>query len=145
MTQVATVGAASSTPSLYASTPTKPADQSLTADDFLQLLVTQLKNQDPSQPMDSAAMVQQTTELGMMQELSSVQTDTDSSLTLQMQTTAAGLIGKTVNYLDNDGDTASGVVSSVSFSGSSPTVSVDGKTLGLGNILGITSDSAPAS
>jgi flagellar basal-body rod modification protein FlgD len=109
------------------------------AQDFMQLLVTQLQNQDPTQPMDSSEMVQQTTELGMMQELSSVQSDTDASFALQMQTAAANLIGKTVSYNDTNGDPTSGVVSSVAFSGNTPTVTVNGTTIDLASVLGVTS------
>jgi flagellar basal-body rod modification protein FlgD len=125
------------TPSLYASQPTSAPQQTLTAADFMQLLVTQLQNQDPSQPMDSAAMVQQTTELGMMQEMSSVQTNTSSSVTLQMQTVAADLIGKAIGYIDDAGNSNSGVVTGVSFSGSVPTVSVNGSTVNLSDISSV--------
>lgn len=143
MTIVNPVGSApASTPSLYATQPTSAPEQTLTAQDFMQLLVTQLENQDPTQPMDSAAMVQQTTELGMMQEMSSVQTNTTSSVTLQSQAIAADLMGKTITYTDAAGASASGVVSAVTFAGTAPTVTVNGATVGLGNILGVTQTSA---
>ncbi|MDQ1583932.1 MAG: flagellar basal-body rod modification protein FlgD [Microbacteriaceae bacterium] len=111
----------------------------MTAQDFMQLLITQLQNQDPTQPMDSAAMVQQTTELGMMQELSSVQSNTDSSYALQMQTAAADLIGKTVTYNTANGVSTSGVVSSVSFNSATPSVTVNGGSIDLSRVLGISS------
>ena len=104
----------------------------------MQLLVTQLQNQDPSSPMSSTGMVQQTTELGMMQEMSGVQSDTDSSLALQMQSAAAALLGNTVSYQQSDGSITSGVVSGVSFSGSAPTVTVNGSTVALADISGVT-------
>lgn len=138
MTIVNPVGSPSSAPAAYAPQPASGSGQTLTAQDFMQLLVTQLENQDPTQPMDSAAMVQQTTELGMMQEMSSVQANTTSSVTLQAQSIAADLIGRTISYTDAGGTVASGVVSGVSFSGAAPTVTVNGSTLGLSSILGIT-------
>lgn len=126
-----------STTSLWATQPTRVPHQSLTADDFMQLLVTQLKNQDPSQPMDSAAMVQQTTQLGMMQQMTALGASSNTALNLQMQTAAADLIGKTVSYNDVAGQPRTGVVTGVSFSGATPTVSVDGGTFPLSGILGI--------
>ena len=138
MTLVNPVGPAQpSAPSLYASAPATVPHQSLTAGDFMNLLVTQLKNQDPSHPMDSSQMVQQTTQLGMMQEMSSVQSNTNSSLALQSQTAAADLIGKTVSYTDIAGKAASGVVTAVTFAGGAPTVSVNGTTIGLSGVLGV--------
>jgi flagellar basal-body rod modification protein FlgD len=103
----------------------------------MNLLVTQLKNQDPSKPMDSSQMVQQTTELGMMQEMSSVQTNTNASLALQLQGAASDLIGKTVSYTDIGGNAASGVVTGVTFSSGTPTVSVNGTTIRLSGVLGV--------
>jgi flagellar basal-body rod modification protein FlgD len=136
---VESVGSASTPTSLYSPPATAQPSQTMTAQDFMQLLIAQLKNQDPSQPMDSAAMVQQTTELGMMQSLSSVQSNTDSSYLLQMQTAAADLIGKTVTYNDASGVSTSGLVSSVSFHGSTPTVTVNGGDIDLSRVLGISS------
>lgn len=138
MTMVNPVGSAQpSAPSLYATQPASAPHQTMTPQDFMQLLVTQLKNQDPSQPMNSSEMVQQTTELGMMQEMSSVQTNTDSSLALQMQTAAADLIGKTVGYTDAAGAAASGVVTGVSFAGSTTSVSVNGTSIKLSGVTGV--------
>jgi flagellar basal-body rod modification protein FlgD len=136
VTPVSTPDPASTT-ALWSTQPTRTPHQSLTADDFMQLLVTQLKNQDPSQPMDSAAMVQQTTQLGMMQQMTALGASSNTALSLQMQTAAADLIGKTVDYNDASGQPHTGVVTGVSFSGATPTVSVDGGTFPLSGILGI--------
>ena len=126
-----------STTSLWSTQPTRTPHQSLTADDFMNLLVTQLQNQDPSSPMDSAAMVQQTTQLGMMQQMTALGSSSNTALNLQMQTAAADLIGKTVSYNDLAGKPLTGVVTGVSFSGATPTVSVNGGTFPLSGILGV--------
>lgn len=140
MSMVDSVGSTTSpTPtSLYATPETSVPDQTLSTQDFMNLLIAQLQNQDPTQPMDSSEMVQQTTELGMMQELTQVQSDTDSSLALQMQSTAASLLGQTVLYENSSGEPASGVATAVSFVGTSPTVTIGGQPVALGAILGIT-------
>jgi len=66
---------------------------------FLQLLTTQLKNQDPTSPMDTGQFTQQITEMtGVQQQLLSNQLL--QQLVNQNQggvTTAVNLIGKTVN------------------------------------------------
>ncbi|WP_066516843.1 flagellar hook capping FlgD N-terminal domain-containing protein [Curtobacterium ammoniigenes] len=125
-------------PATAATAAANASQNSMTASDFMQLLVAQLQNQDPSQPMDSSQMVQQTTELGMMQEMTSMQSTSSSALTYQAQAAAADLIGKTISYTDTSGAAASGIVTGASFSGSSPTVSVNGTTVALSGVLGVT-------
>ncbi|MDQ1526665.1 MAG: flagellar basal-body rod modification protein FlgD, partial [Microbacteriaceae bacterium] len=47
--------ASTTAPSMYATTPTRTPSQTLDSTAFMNLLVTQLKNQDPSSPMDTNA------------------------------------------------------------------------------------------
>ena len=128
----------STSTALYATQPTRTPSQTLDASDFMQLLVTQLQNQDPTQPMDSSEMVQQTTQLGMMQELTQIASDSDSGLSLQARASAADLIGKTISYTDSTGAAASGVATGVSFSGTVPSVTVGNDTVPISSVLGVT-------
>ena len=140
MPSVDAVGAAqqstATTTSLFATAPTTAPDQSV---DYMSLLIAQLKNQDPTQPMDSTQMVAQTTQLGMLQELTGLHTSTDQAFALQMRGTAAALVGRTVIYNGTDGMPATGTVGSVSFAGQTPTVTVDGTAVPLDDVLGVTS------
>ena len=66
------VGTASTTGAtgLYTnSTAVRDPKQTLDSDVFMQLLVTQLRNQDPSSPMDTNQMISQTTQLSMMEKM----------------------------------------------------------------------------
>jgi flagellar basal-body rod modification protein FlgD len=73
---------------------------------FLQLLVAQLKNQDPTNPADPTSMM---TEIAQM---TAVQSQT--SLSAEEQTVAAdSMIGRTVTGLDSTGTSVSGLVSGV--------------------------------
>jgi len=70
-------------------------------DAFLKLLVTQLKNQDPTKPMDNQAFVAQLAQFSSLQELQGVSDRLDSLLISQKSSadvTAASMIGKTVTY-----------------------------------------------
>jgi flagellar basal-body rod modification protein FlgD len=104
----------------------------------MDLLVTQLKNQDPSSPMDTNAMISQTTQLAMMEKLTQLASDTTSGLSVQQRSAAAALIGKAVTYLAADGTAASGTASSVAYNGTTPTVTVGGASVPLDSITGIT-------
>ena len=91
--------------------------QSMDSEMFLQLLVSQLKNQDPSSPMDTNAMISQTTQLAMMEQVTNNTTTGNENFSLQMRISAANLVGKQVTYDDGTGTQVSGTASSVSFTG----------------------------
>ena len=134
-----------STGGIYSTPPTRTPKQSLDSEAFMQLLVTQLRNQDPSSPMDTNQMIQQTTQLAMMEKLTNMDTTAQEGFALQMRQAAAALVGHTVNYLDKNGDTQTGVASSVSYAGSVPIVSIGDQKIALDAILGVvTPASTPA-
>jgi flagellar basal-body rod modification protein FlgD len=124
--------------SIYSTKATTPANQTMNSQMFLQLLVTQLKSQDPDSPMDSNAMITQTSQLASMQALTSLQATDASNFSLQQRTSAAELIGKNATYLDANGDTQSGLVSAVSFSGTTPTLTIGGTTVDFSTVTGLT-------
>jgi flagellar basal-body rod modification protein FlgD len=98
----------------------------LTSNDFLKLLIVQLQNQDPSDPMDSDQLLNQISQMRALQsniELS----ETLKSLTLSQQlTSSASFLGKLVTAVDAGDQTFSGTVDRV--------VVKDGKTLlGIGD------------
>jgi flagellar basal-body rod modification protein FlgD len=126
------------TTSLTSSAPTRTPKQTLDSSVFMDLLVTQLKNQDPSSPMDTNAMIGQTTQLAMMEKLTQLATDSTQGLSVQQRAAAAALIGKAVTYLTGDGTSGAGTVGSVSYSGSAPTLSIGGVSIPLASITGIT-------
>jgi flagellar basal-body rod modification protein FlgD len=128
--------------SLYANAPTTPANQDMNSQMFLQLLVTQLKTQNPDSPMDSNQMITQTSQLASMQALTTLsQTNTDN-FALQMRTAAAGLIGQNASYLDAKGNSVSGQVTAVSFSSQVPTVTIGGVSVPLDILTGVTTPTA---
>lgn len=115
----------------------KPA-QTMDSSMFMSLLVTQLKNQDPSAPMDTNQMMNQTVQLSMMEKMTELTADAKESFSLQMRSAAAQVIGKNVSYALADGTKRSGVASSVSFAAGTPTVAVGGVNVPLDSISGMT-------
>lgn len=81
---------------------------------FLNLMITELQNQDPLNPTDNAALLEQ---IGQLRSISSndqlVNTLSSFSNTQEL-TTASSLIGKKVRGLDVKGSEVDGAVSSVS-------------------------------
>jgi flagellar basal-body rod modification protein FlgD len=123
--------------SLYAAAATKKPEQTMNSDMFMKMLVIQLKNQDPTSPMDTNAMIGQTTQLAMMEKTTELATNSSEDLSLQMRSSAAALIGRHASYEDADGTTISGEVSAVSFSGAAPTVTIGGKPVDLASLTSV--------
>ena len=115
--------------------------QTMDANVFMSLLVTQLKNQNPSAPMDTNQMMSQTLQLSMMEKMTELTTNSKEGFSLQMRTAAAQLIGHSVGYTLADGTTGTGVASSVSYAGSVPSVTIGDLSVPLDSITGLT---APA-
>ena len=83
-------------------------------DQFLGLLITELRNQDPLNPMDNAQML---TQISQIREIGSTNklTDTLANLAVgQELSMASGMIGKQINALDANSQDITGVVDRVS-------------------------------
>lgn len=116
--------------------------QKMDGEMFLQLLVAQLRAQDPSSPMDTNAMMTQTSQLASMEQLTTMSNLTQESFSLQMRMAASGLIGKEVSYTDADGKEQKGIATAVSFADSVPMVTVGDKSIRLDAISGVTTPKA---
>jgi flagellar basal-body rod modification protein FlgD len=130
--------------SAAAATAVDQPKQTMNSEVFMSLLVAQLRNQDPSSPMDTNQMIAQTTQLAMMEKLTDMSATTNESFSLQMRMAAAGLVGKEVSYTNEKGDAVTGIATAVSFAGPVPMVSVGGKDIPLDVISGVTSKPAAA-
>jgi flagellar basal-body rod modification protein FlgD len=130
---------AASTGGISATPPTRVPKQSLDSEAFMNLLVTQLRNQDPSSPMDTNQMIAQTTQLAMMEKLTNMDSTNQENFALQMRMAAANLVGHTVSYIDKDGASKTGLASSVSYEGSVPVVTVGDQKIALDSISGVVS------
>jgi flagellar basal-body rod modification protein FlgD len=83
--------------SLGLGVPTATKKTDLGQTDFLNLMMTQLKNQDPTKPMDSTAFLGQLAQFGTVSGLQDLQTKFDtlsSSLVSNQALQAASLVGK---------------------------------------------------
>jgi flagellar basal-body rod modification protein FlgD len=89
---------------------------SLSSSDFLKLLVTQLTNQDPLEPMDNEAMLRQISSIREI-ELSTTLTESLRTLSGQQHVGAASaMIGQYVTGMPGeDGNSIRGIVTGVRF------------------------------
>jgi flagellar basal-body rod modification protein FlgD len=105
---------------------------------FLQLLVAELQNQDPTNPTDPSAIMQQTSELSQVEAVNTMTTAITAEQTASQQNEASGLIGKTVTA-SVSGSSITGPVSEVQLSAAgAPTLLVNGTTVPLTALTAIT-------
>jgi flagellar basal-body rod modification protein FlgD len=100
-------------------------------DTFLKLLIAQMKNQDPTKPMDSTEYVAQLATFSQVEQ--SIQTNNrlDSLLTSSALSLAEGLIGRTVTSANG---ATTGTVVSVKIAGDRPIATLqDGTTITIGD------------
>ena len=109
-------------------------------EDFLKLLMAQLRNQDPSNAQDMEGMTQQMTQFSMLEQLTNMNEATQTSNVSLARTHAIELLGKTVSYKAADGTIKEGVVEHVDTTASAPRLTIGADTgLILADIVGVSS------
>ncbi|MCP3402658.1 MULTISPECIES: flagellar hook assembly protein FlgD [unclassified Bradyrhizobium] len=93
---------------------TTTASNTVDYNTFLQLLVAEMKNQDPTNPMDTSQYMSQFAQLSTVEQAMQTNSKLDALLSSQSLSQANGLIGKTVSFTDSTGATFSGKVTSIS-------------------------------
>ena len=107
---------------------TTKTSQDLGKDDFLNLLVTQLKYQDPMSPMEDKEFISQMAQFTSLEQMKNM----NNSVQI---TQATSFIGKQVTWADNQGNEMKGVVKSVKIVNGEARVLVGDETLELKKIM----------
>ena len=89
--------------------------------DFIMLLITQLSNQDPLDPLDDREFISQMAQLNTLNETMALN---ENMRTLQMLQ-AASLVGRQVEAIGPNGEHAEGTVTEVWFIDSQPWLTID--------------------
>lgn len=109
----------------------------LDKDAFLQLLVAQLKHQDPMKPMDDTAFIAEMAQFSSLEQMQNMNKLMEQSLNFDALSQASTMIGKHVALLDADGVRISGQVSEVRQSGTGLQVLIDGKEYSVNSIYSV--------
>lgn len=101
-----------------------PTNNSLGQNDFLQLMMDQLKNQDPLNPSNPTQYMSELAQFSQLQAETNIASSAASTASQSSSASALALLGRTVSYSDSTGATQSGTVSSVQFGSSGPTLTI---------------------
>ena len=107
-------------------------------DDFLKLLITQLSNQDPTNPMEDTQFIAQMAQFSSLEQMTNMSSSFEKMASFLNATEAANTVGKTVEL--NVGDvTTSGVVEAAT-RGANPQILVNGAYYNMDQINAIYSN-----
>lgn len=93
--------------------------------DFLMLLITQLANQDPLDPLDDREFIQQMATLSTLSETM----DMNENIQMQNMIQAASLVGHEVEAIGPNGEHVEGIVTEVWFIDNEPWLTIDEEAL----------------
>lgn len=113
---------------------TKSAGMSVDYEMFLQLLIAQMKNQDPTNPTDSSEYMSQLAQISSVEQAVQTNTKLDTLLSSNALSQAESLIGRTVKFVaDGSTEATTGTIASVSIiSGGAVANLSDGTSVFLG-------------
>ncbi|HJQ06741.1 MAG TPA: flagellar hook capping FlgD N-terminal domain-containing protein [Nocardioides sp.] len=124
------------------STPGDPAATTNTSNlgdenTFLQLMVAQMKYQDPMNPTDSSQFLSQTAQFTALEKMTSVADQMKALVQSQMAFGAGAMIGQTVHWTDDNGAAQTGTVTGASFLSTGPTLTINGTSVPLTSVTSV--------
>ena len=105
--------------------------------DYLSLLTIQLQNQDPIDPVDQEGLVNDLTQFSMLENIENLNVSFEEMLRLQEVSQGLDLVGKHVEFRDNNGQTATGQVEQIFTFSDRINLSVAGQTISLSDVFSV--------
>jgi flagellar basal-body rod modification protein FlgD len=107
------VDSVTSPQSTSSSSSSSPTSATVGYNDFLQLLIAQMRNQDPTSPTDMTQYMSQFAQLSSVEQAIQTNTKLDTLLSTSALSQAEGLIGRTAAFTSEDGQSTSGKITAV--------------------------------
>ena|SRR5436190_1664086 len=131
---VSAVAATSGTSTSAAGHVSNDALQSLDVNSFLKLMISELQNQDPLNPMDNSQLLQQISQMREIAATGDMTNTLQAVLLGQNVSSGSALIGKQVTALTDAGDSVSGNVDKVNIAGGDVTLQIGDNSVKLSNV-----------
>lgn len=117
----------------------------LTSQDFMKMLLAELKNQDPTQPVSNSDLLQQLSQMQSLQSNVELNSTLSSFASNQQITSGASFLGKLVTGTDANKKPVSGIADSVSSQNGTVTIGVGSSSIPIANLTGVAlASSTPA-
>jgi flagellar basal-body rod modification protein FlgD len=120
--------ATSSTPSGFAA---------LTSQDFLKMLITELQNQDPTQPVSNTELLQQLSQMQALQSNVELNSTLTNFSTNQQISSGASFLGKVVSGNDSNQNPVNGVADRVFMQNGTLMIGIGSSSLSVANVTGV--------
>jgi flagellar basal-body rod modification protein FlgD len=117
------------------STPQKALDRNA----FLKLMITELQNQDPLNPMDNTEYISQLAQFSSLEQMQNVNDNLSVLINAESGFSALNLIGKKVNCVDPDNTekTISGKVDTIKFVSGTPVITINEREIPLSYVTSV--------
>ena len=107
----------------------------LSREDFMNILISEMTNQDPMNPVDNQDFLAQLVQLENLEATSKLSTGIEALTLMQQLSSASSLIGRTVEGVMGEDDTIVGTVEKVVMNGNRAFLVVDGTELSLDRVM----------
>ena len=114
--------------------------KTLGQDEFLQLLVTQMRNQDPMKPVADTEFIAQMAEFSNLEQTKEMSSDISQPRQSGAFTQAAALMGKQVSLLSGENTFTKGIVTDLAVKDGEVRLIINGKPYELGQVVSVNSE-----
>jgi len=109
----------------------------LTSQDFLKMLITELQNQDPTQPVSNSELLQQLSQMQALQSNVELNTTLTNFSNNQQIASGASFLGKVVSGTDANNNPVNGVADNVFLQNGTLMIGVGSSALSIANVTGV--------
>ncbi|HEU4652731.1 MAG TPA: flagellar hook capping FlgD N-terminal domain-containing protein [Steroidobacteraceae bacterium] len=102
-----------------------PKNAGIGQEDFMRILLAQLRFQDPLKPVDNEQFVAQLAQFSALEVNRQQSEKIDTLLAMQATSQAVGLIGRSVEMRNADGTSVVGKVTAITFTTGEPRLTID--------------------
>ncbi len=117
------------------------SNDTLGKDAFLNLLVAEMKYQDPLDPMQNEDFIAELAQFNSLEQMMQLNDSFEQMLIMQNLTQANTFIGQEVSWFDSEGNAQSGVVDAVEVISSEPMLIVGNEIVSTSDIFAISKPS----
>ncbi|MHB9037029.1 MAG: flagellar hook capping FlgD N-terminal domain-containing protein [Armatimonadota bacterium] len=129
----------STTSSTSTSALAQATDKTLGQDAFLKLLITELQNQDPMNPMEDKDFIAQLAQFSSLERMEKMSSGFDSLTKTSSASYAYGLVGKGIDFVDPSDatNTLTGTVDGIVFEDGVPKLEVGSLSVDMADVVRI--------